>query len=116
MHPPMLACIPTGCCPTCFPLHLLTHAVTFVAMGNGAPDLSANISAVRNGSVQLSAGALTGEGGRAAHSDSLECDALRGGRRAGSWSRIDNGTTIHVVNSTASQAPPCLSSAWWPLK
>ena len=42
-------------------------------MGNGAPDLSANISAVRNGSVQLSAGALTGEGGRAAHSDSLEC-------------------------------------------
>ncbi|GAX77541.1 hypothetical protein CEUSTIGMA_g4985.t1 [Chlamydomonas eustigma] len=34
--------------------------VTFVAMGNGAPDLSANISAIRNGSVQLSAGALTG--------------------------------------------------------
>lgn len=34
--------------------------VTFVAMGNGAPDLSANISAIRNGSVQLSAGAFTG--------------------------------------------------------
>lgn len=35
-------------------------AVTFVAMGNGAPDLSANISAIRNGSWQLSAGAFTG--------------------------------------------------------
>lgn len=35
-------------------------AVTFVAIGNGAPDLSANISAIRNGQVLLSAGALTG--------------------------------------------------------
>ena len=35
--------------------------VTFVAIGNGAPDLSANISAIRSGSVLLSAGALTGE-------------------------------------------------------
>ncbi|GFR47865.1 hypothetical protein Agub_g9674, partial [Astrephomene gubernaculifera] len=34
--------------------------VTFVAMGNAAPDLSSNISAVRNGGVLLSAGALTG--------------------------------------------------------
>ncbi|MEW5313216.1 MAG: hypothetical protein WDW38_004802 [Sanguina aurantia] len=34
--------------------------VTFVAIGNGAPDLSANISAIRNGQVLLSAGALTG--------------------------------------------------------
>ncbi|KAG2490267.1 hypothetical protein HYH03_011222 [Edaphochlamys debaryana] len=34
--------------------------VTFVAIGNGAPDLSANISAIRNGGVLLSAGALTG--------------------------------------------------------
>ncbi|KAL6749891.1 hypothetical protein V8C86DRAFT_3144484 [Haematococcus lacustris] len=34
--------------------------VTFVAMGNGAPDLSANISAIRNGQIQLSAGAFTG--------------------------------------------------------
>ena len=34
--------------------------VTFVAMGNGAPDLSANISAIRSGSIQLSAGAITG--------------------------------------------------------
>ena len=40
-------------------------------MGNGAPDLSANISAIRNGSVQLSAGALTGAE-----------DLLQGG---GSW-------------------------------
>lgn len=36
------------------------HAVTFVAMGNGAPDLSANISAIRSGQVALSAGAFTG--------------------------------------------------------
>ncbi|KXZ55820.1 hypothetical protein GPECTOR_2g1371 [Gonium pectorale] len=34
--------------------------VTFVAIGNGAPDLSSNISAIRNGDVLLSAGALTG--------------------------------------------------------
>eukprot|EP00983_Pelagomonas_calceolata_P029356 919412-Pelagomonas_calceolata.AAC.4 len=34
--------------------------VTFVAMGNGAPDLSANISAIRSGQVALSAGAFTG--------------------------------------------------------
>ena len=47
------------------------NIVTFVAMGNGAPDLSANISAIRNGSVQLSAGALTGAE-----------DLLQGG---GSW-------------------------------
>eukprot|EP00955_Chlamydomonas_euryale_P022855 241477-Chlamydomonas_euryale.AAC.1 len=39
--------------------------LTFVAMGNGAPDLSANISAIRNGSVQLSAGAFTGVGSAA---------------------------------------------------
>lgn len=37
-----------------------THAVTFVAIGNGAPDLSANISAIRSGQVALSAGAFTG--------------------------------------------------------
>jgi hypothetical protein len=36
------------------------HAVTFVAIGNGAPDLSANISAIRSGQVALSAGAFTG--------------------------------------------------------
>ena len=29
-------------------------------MGNGAPDLSANISAIRSGQVSLSAGAFTG--------------------------------------------------------
>ncbi|EFJ46155.1 hypothetical protein VOLCADRAFT_93618 [Volvox carteri f. nagariensis] len=34
--------------------------VTFVAIGNGATDLSANITAIRNGDVLLSAGALTG--------------------------------------------------------
>jgi sodium/potassium/calcium exchanger 6 len=34
--------------------------VTFVALGNGAPDLSSNIFAIRSGQVQLSAGALTG--------------------------------------------------------
>jgi Ca2+/Na+ antiporter len=35
-------------------------AVTFVALGNGAPDLSANIAAISAGEVTLSAGALTG--------------------------------------------------------
>ena len=45
---------PRPCC--CF-------AVTFVAIGNDAPDLSANISAIRNGEVLLSAGALTGKEG-----------------------------------------------------
>ncbi|KAF6254059.1 hypothetical protein COO60DRAFT_358074 [Scenedesmus sp. NREL 46B-D3] len=34
--------------------------VTFVALGNGAPDLSANIAAISAGEVTLSAGALTG--------------------------------------------------------
>jgi hypothetical protein len=34
--------------------------VTFVALGNGAPDLSANIAAISAGEVVLSAGALTG--------------------------------------------------------
>ncbi|KAG1672211.1 hypothetical protein FOA52_002912 [Chlamydomonas sp. UWO 241] len=34
--------------------------VTFVAMGNGAPDLSSNINAIKSGSVLLSLGALTG--------------------------------------------------------
>lgn len=37
-----------------------TSAVTFVAIGNGAPDLSSNISAIRNGDWLLSTGALTG--------------------------------------------------------
>ena len=40
------------CCPA--------PAVTFVALGNGAPDLSSNINAIRSGNVLLSAGALTG--------------------------------------------------------
>lgn len=35
-------------------------AVTFVALGNGAPDLSANIAAISSGEITLSAGALTG--------------------------------------------------------
>lgn len=35
-------------------------AVTFVALGNGAPDLSANIAAISAGEVVLSAGAFTG--------------------------------------------------------
>eukprot|EP00878_Enallax_costatus_P021309 GHUV01022555.1.p1 GENE.GHUV01022555.1~~GHUV01022555.1.p1 ORF type:complete len:512 (+),score=108.21 GHUV01022555.1:224-1759(+) len=34
--------------------------VTFVALGNGAPDLSANIAAISSGEITLSAGALTG--------------------------------------------------------
>ncbi|KAG2434264.1 hypothetical protein HXX76_007989 [Chlamydomonas incerta] len=34
--------------------------VTFVAIGNGAPDLSSNISAIRNGDWLLATGALTG--------------------------------------------------------
>ncbi|KAF8061302.1 BUB3.2 [Scenedesmus sp. PABB004] len=34
--------------------------VTFVALGNGAPDLSANVAAISAGEVVLSAGALTG--------------------------------------------------------
>lgn len=41
------------CCP-------LSTAVTFVALGNGAPDLSANIAAISAGEVVLSAGAFTG--------------------------------------------------------
>lgn len=45
---------------TLCPFVLCCCAVTFVALGNGAPDLSANISAIRNGEVLLSAGALTG--------------------------------------------------------
>lgn len=39
---------------------LVLPAVTFVALGNGAPDLSSNIAAIHAGEVQLSAGALTG--------------------------------------------------------
>ena len=35
-------------------------AVTFVALGNGAPDLSANIAAIQSGQVLLSAGGITG--------------------------------------------------------
>jgi hypothetical protein len=38
----------------------LCSAVTFVALGNGAPDLSANIAAISAGEVVLSAGAFTG--------------------------------------------------------
>jgi hypothetical protein len=38
----------------------LRCAVTFVALGNGAPDLSANIAAISAGEVVLSAGAFTG--------------------------------------------------------
>ncbi|GAX77163.1 hypothetical protein CEUSTIGMA_g4608.t1 [Chlamydomonas eustigma] len=34
--------------------------VTFVALGNGAPDLSSNINAIKAGNVLMSAGALTG--------------------------------------------------------
>lgn len=34
--------------------------MTFVALGNGAPDLSANIAAISAGEVVLSAGAFTG--------------------------------------------------------
>jgi hypothetical protein len=34
--------------------------VTFVALGNGAPDLSANITAIQSGQVLLSAGGITG--------------------------------------------------------
>jgi hypothetical protein len=41
-----------ACCRAC--------AVTFVALGNGAPDLSANIAAISAGEVVLSAGAFTG--------------------------------------------------------
>lgn len=46
------------------PMRLHQHpdcaAVTFVALGNGAPDLSANIAAISAGEVTLSAGAFTG--------------------------------------------------------
>jgi Ca2+/Na+ antiporter len=40
---------------------LIPNEVTFVAIGNGAPDLSSNINAIKSGNVLLSAGALTGE-------------------------------------------------------
>lgn len=36
------------------------RAVTFVALGNGAPDLSANVAAIQAGEVVLSAGGITG--------------------------------------------------------
>jgi hypothetical protein len=49
---------PHGPCPVGAPAS--APAVTFVAMGNGAPDLSSNISAIRGGGVLLSAGAITG--------------------------------------------------------
>lgn len=45
-----------GVCSAC----CVTPAVTFVALGNGAPDLSANIAAISAGEVVLSAGAFTG--------------------------------------------------------
>lgn len=35
--------------------------VTFMVLGNGAPDISSNVSAIRAGEVTLSAGALTGK-------------------------------------------------------
>lgn len=41
-------------------LSLSGRAVTFVALGNGVPDLSSNIAAISSGQVLLSAGALTG--------------------------------------------------------
>jgi hypothetical protein len=47
---------PLFCCCCC----VCAAAVTFVALGNGAPDLSANIAAISAGEVVLSAGALTG--------------------------------------------------------
>jgi hypothetical protein len=47
------------CVVLCF-LFCCPAAVTFVALGNGAPDLSANIAAISAGEVTLSAGALTG--------------------------------------------------------
>ncbi len=65
---------PDALSPPCVPsalgvvANLLTtfslRAVTFVAIGNGAPDLSANITAIRGGDVLLSAGALTGGAGQ----------------------------------------------------
>jgi len=44
------------------PHHVTPHPalVTFVALGNGAPDLSANIAAIQSGEVLLSAGGITG--------------------------------------------------------
>lgn len=42
--------------PPCAP------AATFLALGNGAPDLSATISAVRGGQYPMALGALTGAG------------------------------------------------------
>lgn len=48
------------CCRCRHKTFAKTNTVTFVALGNGAPDLSANIAAISAGEVVLSAGALTG--------------------------------------------------------
>ena len=54
------------CCCTDTPAslsyqHRGRFAVTLLALGNGAPDLSASIAAVRSGSYHLAVGSLLGE-------------------------------------------------------
>ena len=36
------------------------HAVTFLALGNGAPDISSSIAAISSGNYELALGALLG--------------------------------------------------------
>ena len=39
----------------------LVHAVTFLALGNGAPDISSSIAAVRAGQYKMALGSLLGK-------------------------------------------------------
>ncbi len=72
-------------------VHAACPAVTFVALGNGAPDLSANITAIRSGDVLLSAGALTGGAMFVQCIVAAELVAMGGGAKCGGAMMRDVG-------------------------